>query len=184
MEEDRDTQRRSSVVVGALLVIVGAIFLIARLGRVDVGQTGWPLFVIVPGIVLFLLSFAIGRRAGAGFAVAGAIVVVTGVILAVQNQTGLWATWAYAWALVAPGAVGLGLLLYGALTGQRDLATSGGATLLAGLGLFLVFAFFFESVIGLSGERIPGLDALLAAGLVVLGAVILVLSLRPGRRSV
>jgi hypothetical protein len=73
--------------------------------------------------------------------------------------------------------------LYGALTGQRDLAMSGGAALLAGLALFLVFAFFFESVIGLSGERIPGLDALLAGGLVVLGAVIVVVSLRPGHRS-
>jgi hypothetical protein len=183
MDADRDTQRRSSIVVGALLIVVGAMFLIARVAGVDVGRTGWPLFVILPGIVLFLVSFAVGGRAGSGFAVAGAIVTVTGVILAVQNQTGLWATWAYAWALVAPGAVGLGLLLYGTLTGQRDLAMSGGAALLAGLALFLVFAFFFESVVGLSGERIAGLDALLAAGLVVLGAVIVIVSLRPRDRS-
>ena len=180
---ERHAERRSNLVVGGLLVLVGIVFLVGRQVGFDLGRTGWPLFVIGPGVVLFLASFAVGGRAGAGLAVAGAIVAVTGVILAVQNQTGLWSTWAYAWALVAPGGVGLGLLVYGALTGQRDLAMSGAATLLTGLALFLVFAFFFESVIGLSGRRVAGLDALLAAGLVVLGAVMVVLSLRPNRRA-
>ncbi len=120
---------------------------------------------------------------GSGFAVAGAIVTVTGVVLAVQNQTGLWSTWAYAWALVAPGGVGLGLLVYGALTRQRELALAGAWALLVGLALFLGFAFFFESVIGLSGGRIRNLDVVLAAALVVLGLVIVVFSLRPARRA-
>jgi hypothetical protein len=181
--DDRHAERRSSIVVGALLVVVGAMFLIARIGGVDVGRAGWPLFIILPGVVLFLVSFAVGGRAGSGFAVAGAIVTTTGLVLAVQNQTGLWATWAYAWALVAPGGVGLGLFIYGLLTRQREFVMSGGAALIAGLALFLVFAFFFESIIGLSGRRIAGLDAVFAGGLVVLGAVIVVLSLRPGRHS-
>jgi hypothetical protein len=176
-------ERRSSVVIGGFLILVGILFLVDRQFGFDVGRTGWPLFVIGPGVILFLVSFAVGGRSGAGFAVAGAIVTATGVILAVQSQTGLWATWAYAWTLVAPGGVGLGLLAYGALTGQRDLAMSGGAALLTGLGLFLVFAFFFESVIGLSGQRVAGLDALFAGGVVVLGAVIIVLSLRPASRG-
>jgi hypothetical protein len=181
--EERHRERRSSIVVGAFLVLVGIVFLVDRQFGFDVGRTGWPLFVIGPGVVLFLVSFAVGGRSGAGFAVAGAIVTATGLILAFQSQTGLWATWAYAWTLVAPGGVGLGLLAYGALTGQRDLAMSGGATLLTGLALFLVFAFFFESVIGLSGQRVAGLDALLAGGIVVLGGVIVVLSLRPASRG-
>jgi hypothetical protein len=180
---ERHAERRASVVIGGFLILVGIIFLVGRQVGFDVGRTGWPLFVVGPGVVLFLASFAVGGRAGAGLAVVGAIITVTGVILAVQSQTGLWSTWAYAWALVAPGGVGLGLFIYGALTGQRDLAMSGGATLLTGLALFLVFAFFFESVIGLSGRRVAGLDALLAAGLVVLGMVIVVFSLRPGRRA-
>lgn len=65
----------------------------------------------------------------------------------------------------------------------RDLALAGAWALLVGLALFLGFAFFFESVIGLSGGRIRGLDAVLAAGLVVLGVVIVVFSLRPARRA-
>jgi len=180
---DTKTERRSSVVIGAILIALGAIFLVGRELEIDVGRTGWPVFVIVPGVILFLLAFAVGGQGGAGFAVAGAIVTVTGVILAVQNATGLWSTWAYAWTLVAPGGVGLGLLIYGALTRQRDLAMGGGWALLTGLALFLVFAFFFESVIGLSRGRIAGLDAVLAGGLVILGVAIVVLSLRPGRKA-
>jgi hypothetical protein len=180
---ERHAERRASVAVGGFLIVVGIVVLAGRQVGLDPGRAGWPLFVIVPGVVLFLASFAVGARAGAGLAVPGAILTVTGVVLAVQNETGLWSTWAYAWALVAPGGVGLGLLVYGTLTGQHDLATSGAATLLTGVALFLVFAFFFESVIGLSGRRVAGLDALLAAGLVVLGAVIVVLSVRPGRRA-
>jgi hypothetical protein len=181
--DHRHRERRSSVVIGGFLILVGILFLADRQFGFDVGRTGWPLFVIGPGVVLFLVSFAVGGRSGAGFAVAGAIVTAVGLILAFQSQTGLWATWAYAWTLVAPGGVGLGLLAYGGLTGQRDLAMSGGAALLTGLALFLVFAFFFESVIGLSGQRVAGLDALLAGGVVVLGAVIGVLSLRPASRG-
>jgi hypothetical protein len=181
--DQRGAERRSSVVIGGLLILVGIMVLVDRQVGFEIGRTGWPLFVIGPGVILFLVSFAVGGRAGAGFAVAGAIVTATGLILAVQSQTGLWATWAYAWTLVAPGGVGLGLLVYGTVTGQRDLALSGGAALLTGLALFLVFAFFFESVIGLSGQRVAGLDALLAAGIVVLGAVIVVLSLRPAPRG-
>jgi hypothetical protein len=181
--DELHADRRSTVVVGAILIVIGGIFLVGRQLGLDVGRTGWPLFVIVPGVILFLVSFVVGGRAGSGFAVGGAVVTMTGVILAIQNQTGLWSTWAYVWTLVAPGGVGLGLLIYGTLTGQRDLAMAGGAALLSGLGLFLVFAFFFESVIGLSGQRVAGLDALLAGGLVVLGGVIVLLSLRRGRRS-
>jgi hypothetical protein len=181
-QDDDAAERRVMLAVGLVLVSVGGGFLVTRQLGIDLGAAGWPMFVIVPGLVLFVLAFVIGGRAGTGFAVAGAVVTVTGLILAFQNATGLWATWAYAWALVAPGGVGLGLFVYGALTGQRDIALPGGSALLVGLALFLGFAFFFESVIGLSGDRIEGLDALLALGVVVLGVVILGFGLTGGRR--
>jgi hypothetical protein len=180
--EERPEERRTTFAIGVLLVVVGVGFLIARQLGLDVTDAGWPLFVIVPGLVLFALAFVVGGRAGSGFAVAGGITTVTGLILAVQNATDLWATWAYAWALVAPGGVGLGMLIYGALTGQRDIALSGGWALLVGFALFVAFAFLFEAVIGISGERIAGLDVLLAAGLVVLGVVIVAFGLFGGRR--
>jgi len=39
----------------------------------------------------------------------GSIITIAGLVLAVQNTFDLFATWAYAWALVAPGGVGLGI---------------------------------------------------------------------------
>jgi hypothetical protein len=180
--DDAATERRVTLAIGIALVLVGGAFLAVRQAGIDLADAGWPLFVIVPGLVLFALAFVVGGRAGTGFAVAGSIVTVTGLVLAVQNATGLWATWAYAWALIAPGASGLGLLVYGAATRQRDLALPGAWALLTGLALFLVFAFFFESVIGLSGDAITGLDTLLSAAIVGLGVVILGVGLAGGRR--
>lgn len=176
--------RRGSLALGLLLVVVGLAFLAVRQWGLDLAGTGWPLFVIVPGLVLFAAAFLVGGRPGTGFAVAGAVTVVTGVILAVQNATGLWATWAYAWALVAPGGVGLGLLVYGTLIRQRDLALGGGWSVLVALAIFLVGAFFFESVLGLSGNRIQGLDTLLAGALVLLGMLVIGFGLLGGRRRV
>ena len=180
--DDPRAERRTTLAIGVLLILAGAATLAVRQLGIDLAAAGWPLFVIVPGVVLYVVAFIVGGRAGTGFAAAGAIVIATGLVLAVQNATDLWATWAYAWALVAPGGVGLGLLLYGLVTRQRDVALGGGWALLVGLALFLVGAFFFESVIGLSGDRIEGLDALLSIGLVVLGLAIVGFGLAGGRR--
>ena len=51
------------------------------------------------------------------------LVALVGVVLAVQETYGLYQTWAYAWALVAPGGVGVGLTIYGLLARRgRSLA--------------------------------------------------------------
>lgn len=182
MERHGLDERRGMAAIGALLVVVGVAFLLARQLNVDLAELGWPLFVIVPGVILFAVALSTGGSAGAGLAVPAGIVTMTGIVLAVQNATGLWATWAYAWALVAPGGAGVGLLLYGLLTRQPDLVRGGATTTLVGLGLFVGFAFFFEAVIGLSGARLAGLDVLFAAALVLLGGAIVAASLLGGRR--
>ena len=128
------SERRATVLIGVLLIVLGGAFLLARQAGIDVAAVGWPLFVIVPGIVIFALAFAVGGRAGSGFAIGGAITTVTGLVLAFQNATGLWATWAYAWALVAPGGAGLGLFLYGLFTRQPDVSTVPSPSRLSGGG--------------------------------------------------
>jgi hypothetical protein len=175
-------ERRGAVVLGTILILVGGAFFLANaIGlRLD---TAWPLFIIVPGVVLFSASFLVGGEAGSGLAIAGSIVTTVGCILAVQEATGLYATWSYAWALVAPGSVGLGLTVYGALTGQSKLVSAGLPTLGVGLALFLGFAIFFEGVIGLSGDRVPALRDALPIALIALGGVLVVGSLIGRRRA-
>ena len=111
---------------------------------------------------------AVGGKAGLGLAIPGGIVSMVGVVLTVQSATGLWGTWAYAWALVAPGGVGLAFVLYGLLTGQRDIASGGVPILLTGIGLFIGFGLFFEGVLDMSGLG-ANAEVLLAGGLVALG---------------
>ena len=174
MDKIVDTERRTRIGLGILLIAVGAIFLVGRQLDLDWRSIGWPIFVIGGGLALFVLAIAVGSKPGAGFAVPAGIVTMTGLVLAVQNATGLWATWAYAWALVAPGGVGVGLVLYGVLTRQRELARGGLAPLLTGAGLFVGFAAFFELFVGLSGLQIEGGDTILAVGVIALGVILLV----------
>jgi hypothetical protein len=178
----RNQAERGTVVLGLALVVVGALALLGRALSIDILGLGWPLFVLVPGIVMFAGGVAIGGRAGLGLAIPGGIVSMVGLVLSVQAATGLWATWAYAWALVAPGGVGLAFIVYGLITRQPDLARNGVPILLTGLGLFVAFGLFFEGVLHLSGAALPLAEPVLAGGLIVLGVAILVLGVM-GRRG-
>ena len=168
-----DPTRRGTIVLGLALVILGGLALLGRVFSIDLLGLGWPIFVLAPGIALFAAGLAVGGRAGVGLAIPGGIVSMVGVVLSFQAATGLYATWAYAWALVAPGGVGVALVLYGLLTGQGDLVRNGVPVLLTGLGLFVAFGLFFEAVLHLSGDALPLGEQILAGGLVVLGAAIL-----------
>lgn len=165
------------IVLGVILVVVGAVFLVGRVVNITFGAEAWPLWIIVPGLAMLAGSFAIPPRGGVGFAIPGAIVTMVGLVLWIQATYDLYATWAYAWALVAPTGPGLGMLLYGLVRGDGGLAADGLRTTLVGLGLFLGFALFFEGVIGLSGERVAGLNDVLPFVVIGLGILMVVLSL-------
>ena len=171
--------RRSAppgLVAGVILVIIGAALLVSRFVDISYGGVTWPLWIVVPGVALLVGSFFIPPRGGLGLAVPGMIVTIVGLVLWVQEVYGLYATWAYAWALVAPTGPGLAMLLYGLVHRDGELVGDGFRTTLVGLGLFLGFALFFEGVIGLSGDPIPNLDQLAPYGIIALGVLLLILS--------
>lgn len=176
--------RRSpaGLVAGLVLIIVGGLFLLGRVADVTVGPHAWPLWIIVPGLAMYLAAFAIPSRGGLGLAIPGAIVTTVGVVLWVQEVYGLYETWAYAWALVAPTSVGFAMLTYGLVRGDRELAAHGLRTFLIGIALFVGFAVFFEGVIGLSGHRFGNLDEIVPYVAIGLGVILVVLAL-VGRRG-
>jgi hypothetical protein len=180
----RSGTSRGGLLVGALLIVLGAGALAVRETGLEIG---WPAWVILPGLALLLVAFAVPGPGGSGLAVVGGIVTAVGAVLAVQDATGTYASWAYAWALVAPGGVGAGLLLYGALTRRGDIAWRGLASLLTGIVLFLVGFLFFEGVLQLDGSRFGNLtDVTIPIVIMGIGAAILVGAFVPGpwrRRS-
>ena len=177
--------RRQSTVVGGLLVLIGAILLAGQLVRIDIGHYGWPFFVILPGVVILFVALTARGAISEGLAILGSIVTVTGLILLFQDATNHYESWAYAWALVFPGAIGLGMILYG-LTARRPGNLRAGTRLVGiALVLFLVGAAFFEGVIGIGGyqfDRTAGV--VLGVIITAVGALLLVLNLTSsGRRA-
>jgi hypothetical protein len=132
-------------VAGAVLIVVGVLFLAQQLLGLDLGRYGWPLFVLVPGLAL-LAAFALGGRGAAGLAVPGCVVTTVGLVLLVQNTFDLWTTWAYAWGLIV-AAVGLGLVLQGERLEQPRVVRTGFGLLEGGVLAFVVFGIFFELII-------------------------------------
>ena len=93
--DDRDRGgEHGRLVLGVLLIVLGGLFLASEQFNVDWDRYGWPVFVIVPGLVLLVLGLAIPGEAGLGLAIPGGIVTTVGLILAFQNSTDTYASWA------------------------------------------------------------------------------------------
>ncbi len=176
----RHEGRTGSVVLGLFLIGLGALFFASEQLNYSLDRHGWPIFVIAPGLFLLLVGLAIRNEAGLGLAIPGGIIASVGIILAFQDATGAWASWAYAWALVAPGSVGVSLAAYGLLHRRRDLLDAGLRTAATGLGLFVVFGLFFENIVGIDREhQSTVLQDALPIMAVALGALIVLMNLLP-----
>jgi hypothetical protein len=174
----------ATVVIGLLLVAVGAVALVLRelVGvnlLASIGPWGWPFFVIVPGVVLLGLSFVPVPPKGLGFATAGAIVTTVGGLLLYQSQTGHWESWAYAWALI-PTSAGIAMVLYGLLTGTHGLPSNG--LWIAGIAatLFVVGAWFFEGIFA-GDERPLDIGDWWPVGVMVIGGLVMARAFTAGR---
>ena len=176
--------RRPSVVLGGLLVLIGAIWLVGQFIRIDIGHYGWPFFVIVPGVAILFVALTARGALGEGLAILGSIITVTGLILLYQNVTDHFESWAYAWALIFPGAVGLGMILYGLVAARPGNVRVGARLVGIGVVLFLVGVVFFEGVIGIGGYQFGHPAGVVVGGLIIaLGALLLLVNLTSGRRQ-
>jgi len=176
--------RRQSTVLGGLLVLIGAILLFGQFVRLDIGHYGWPFFVIGPGVLLIVVALTARGAVSEGLAIAGTIIAVSGLILLYQNSTDHFESWAYAWALVFPGAIGVGMILYGLTAGRPGNVRAGTRLLGIAVVLFLLGAAFFEGVIGIGGYQFDHTAGVAVGALIiVLGAVMLILNLTSGRRD-
>jgi hypothetical protein len=177
-------------VLGILLLVVGLGWIVLRELQFDpfevIADAGWPFFVIIPGIALLALSLIQPPPRGVAFAVAGTIVTAVGCVLLYQQSTGHWESWAYAWALVGPGAAGLGLLVYGLIFRQHDLVPVGAWMIVVAGAIFVIGYWFFETVFAI-GHAPVDLGGWWPVALIGVGLAALIVGLLErnlaGRRS-
>jgi hypothetical protein len=134
--------------LGAIVLIaIGLFFLATNVFGIRFNFWGafWPAFVIVPGLLL-LAGAVTGGKNAVGLVFPGAVVTMTGLILAVQNWTGHWESWSYTWALY-PVAVGLALMYQGSRLGNSNDERNGRQVATSGIIMFLAFGAFFELII-------------------------------------
>ena len=163
-----DKQRRTSIIGGAILILIGGILFAAQILPDFMPNIwriiSWPWIIIGVGLFLFALGVALGEP---GMAVPACIVGGIGGILAYQDYTGAWESWSYLWTLI-PGFVGFGIILMN-LMGGGEAGSSykdGGTLLLISFIMLAVFGSFFGAI-GLAGRYWPVLLILL--GIVLMG---------------
>ncbi|HOU24673.1 MAG TPA: hypothetical protein PLN42_10560 [Anaerolineae bacterium] len=167
---------------GLGLIGLGGLLLLGELFHLNFWGLLWPFFIIGPGVLLFALSlFAGSGGGGEALAIVGGIITTVGLILFFQNATDLWATWAYAWALIAPTSIGVSQLVYGLFKGRRDLVRSGLSVAGVGLVIFLVAGAFFELALNISGFGVGPLG--LSFFLIGLGVLLVLINLFRGLRK-
>lgn len=160
-----DKGKRTSIVGGAILILVGAVLFAAQIlpdFMPDFWAVfSWPWIIIGIGLVLFVLGAALGEP---GMAVPATIVSGLGGILAYQSFTGDWQSWSYIWTLI-PGFVGVGIVLMSLLGGDASLK-DGSTLMFISFIMLAVFGSFFGAV-GMAGRYWPVL-------LILLGVVLMV----------
>ena len=165
---------RSALILGGGLLLMGIVLLLGRILSIPFGDYMWPFIFIIPGALVFLSALASDSSSGEGLTILGAILTSLGVIFLAQQITGLWASWAYIWALIAPTSVVIAQVAYGTKKGRDTIVRSGRKLINLGLLIFAIGFVFFELIIGINGFGIGNLGLpVIPVMMVFVGAVIL-----------
>jgi hypothetical protein len=173
---------RGALILGGGLLFLGVVLLLGRLLQIPFGDYLWPFIFIVPGVLVFLTALSTESSSGEGLSILGGILTSLGVVFFLQTVTGLWATWAYVWALVAPTSIGVSQMIYGMAKDRNSITESGRRLATLGLFMFAIGFGFFELIIGISGFGLASFGLpVFPMLLIFFGLIILVRSLVRGR---
>jgi hypothetical protein len=148
---------RQSAAVGIGVVAVGLIILLGKLGVFAfIGAVFWPLFILIPGVLLHVLFF--GRMVPSVTLIPAGVLTVVSVILLIGNWFG-WGLMKYLWPLFL-FAIAVGLYEYYIFSYSRSRQVWTAAIGLAALSIIM----FGMTLLWTWGIYV------LAAGLIAFGA--------------
>jgi hypothetical protein len=134
-----------SLIGGILLVIFGILALASQLfSGFNFWGTLWPFIIIGVG-AMFFIGMVAGGKSTAPLAIPGTIITAIGLMLFLQNISNHWESWAYGWTVILM-AVGLGIYIMGAWSGDPGQRASGMKVLRLGTIMFIIFGAFFEMI--------------------------------------
>lgn len=165
-------KRRSGVVGGVILILLGLLFLASEIAPQYFQFWDWPFIIIGLGVVFIIWAILSGTG---GLAIPGAVIGGIGGILYYQSITGEWESWSYIWALI-PGFVGIGIIISGIIDQTYKESFSSGLILLL-ISTILFFA--FGSAFGMQPEITQYWPVLLIA----LGLISLVRAVFSGSKN-
>ena len=138
-------RNNGALVAGSILILFGLLALLGQLFRgFNFWDRLWPIVIIGIGL-LFFVGMLLGGKSIAGLAIPGSIITMLGLMMFVQNLTGYWESWAYAWTVILI-AIGLGIFIMGLYSGNEGPRRSGLRLMKTGLILFIIFGAFFELI--------------------------------------
>jgi hypothetical protein len=154
MESERT--KRNNAIAGILLVGLGLLLLITQNFSISFDLFGdwnlpYPIYIIVVGLVFMAIGLFGGHNL-TGLTIVGSIIVVSGALLAFQDATQSYQTWAYLWALIFPGSIGMAQALQSLVTHDSEQREAGLRMIAIALAIVLVGWSFFEGAINLSGS--------------------------------
>ncbi len=150
-DSSRSHSNRSALFLGGGLVLMGVVLLLGKILSIPFGDYLWPFIFIIPGILVFLSALSSDSSSGEGLTILGAILTALGLIFLAQQVTGLWASWAYVWSLVAPTSIGFAQMVYGTKKDRIPIIQSGKKLINLGMLMFVIGFMFFELIIGING---------------------------------
>jgi hypothetical protein len=165
-EEDMNTIDRGRVILAAVLIGLGLLFLVFNIIPGYRLAFAWPVLILLVAVAMLLPPFLWPhiRQGLAALWIPGIMLLVLSLIFFYNTATGDWSAWGFLWILL-PASAGLGLA-FAALIGRwgQPVVWVGLAIAISGLLVFSLFAFIF-------GSRL--LQAVGPVGLIVLGIVVL-----------
>jgi hypothetical protein len=135
--------KKTPLLVGILLILVGALLLVMEFVPQLNEWIQWPMILVAVGLVFLVISVTTGNG---DLAIPGMICAGLGGIFLYQSVYDDFRSWSYIWALI-PGFIGLGILLSNLI--NRSRMDRGGVVLLI-ISVFAFAAFYaidqFEAV--------------------------------------